>query len=227
VELTPEHALASAAIPLLFPSVLIGNHYYCDGALRENTPVAPALRLGADKVLIIALRERDEALPLAVPIQEPAYPGMPALLGKLLAGLMLDPLEFELDQLRRLNTLAEVARLKQEKDKKAGELYHQIDDLLCHVRGAGLRRADYVLVRPSTNIAALTGQLLEDAPDAIWGRGPVANFARRLARDTAGQESDLLSFLFFDGYYTRELIELGYRDAMKRSDELEAFFMED
>ncbi|MEA2627202.1 MAG: hypothetical protein QOD06_3247, partial [Candidatus Binatota bacterium] len=51
----PEHALASAAIPLFFPTIRIGGSYYCDGSLRLNTPLAPALRLGADRVLVIGV----------------------------------------------------------------------------------------------------------------------------------------------------------------------------
>ncbi len=220
----PEHALASSAIPTLFPSVLIGNHYYCDGALRENTPVAPALRLGADRVLVVALREKDEAIPLTAPVEVPPYPGIFMLLGKLLTGLLIDPLEFELERLQELNDLATHARIRRDKDRKHTSLYQRIDTLLDHTRGAGLRHVEHLLIRPSTNIAALTGQVLLGAPDSIWGSGPVAKYARRLAKDSAGQEADLLSFLFFDGFYTKELIELGYRDAMARHDELEAFF---
>jgi hypothetical protein len=41
VVLSPEHALASAAIPLLFRSVKIGDEYYCDGFVRQNTPSLP------------------------------------------------------------------------------------------------------------------------------------------------------------------------------------------
>ena len=49
----PQHALASAAIPLLFPAVRIDDELYLDGGLRQNTPIAPALRLGATHVLAI------------------------------------------------------------------------------------------------------------------------------------------------------------------------------
>jgi NTE family protein len=42
--ITADHVLASAAIPLLFPTRRIGAHYYCDGGLRFNTPIAPAIR---------------------------------------------------------------------------------------------------------------------------------------------------------------------------------------
>ena len=52
----PRHALASAAIPFLFPAPRIDGSYYCDGGLRLNTPLAPALRLGADRLLVIGLR---------------------------------------------------------------------------------------------------------------------------------------------------------------------------
>src|SRR6185369_2781033 len=52
----PVHTLASAAIPLFFPAVRIDERYYCDGGLRLNTPLSPALRLGADRLLLIALR---------------------------------------------------------------------------------------------------------------------------------------------------------------------------
>jgi predicted acylesterase/phospholipase RssA len=34
----PRHVLASAAIPMLFPSVKIGEEFFTDGGLRQNTP---------------------------------------------------------------------------------------------------------------------------------------------------------------------------------------------
>ena len=49
----PQHALASAAIPLLFPPARIDNELYLDGGLRQNTPISPALRLGATHVFAI------------------------------------------------------------------------------------------------------------------------------------------------------------------------------
>ncbi|HLT37727.1 MAG TPA: patatin-like phospholipase family protein, partial [Enhygromyxa sp.] len=45
--ITASHTLASAAIPVLFPAVKIGDQFFVDGALRHNTPLRPALRLGA------------------------------------------------------------------------------------------------------------------------------------------------------------------------------------
>src|SRR5437667_4539386 len=56
VRLTAQHALASAAIPIIFPTVRVAGRMFSDGSLRQNTPIAPALRLGAGRVLVVGLR---------------------------------------------------------------------------------------------------------------------------------------------------------------------------
>ena len=48
-----DHVLASAAVPLLFPAVEIDGQFYCDGGLRQNVPLSPARRLGADGLIVI------------------------------------------------------------------------------------------------------------------------------------------------------------------------------
>ena len=47
---------------------------------------------------------------------------------------------------------------------------------------------------------------------------------RRLGEREARDESDLLSYLLFDGEFARSLIELGRADARARHTELCAFF---
>ena len=44
--ISAEHALASAAVPFLFPAVRIDKTFYCDGGLRQNVPLSPASRSG-------------------------------------------------------------------------------------------------------------------------------------------------------------------------------------
>ena len=51
----PSHVLASASIPLLFPPVRIGQNLHCDGGLRLNTPMAPALHMGVSRVLVVGV----------------------------------------------------------------------------------------------------------------------------------------------------------------------------
>ena len=66
------HVRASAAIPFLFPAVQLAERYYVDGGLRQNTPLAPPMRLKADRVVVVALKH--SAAP-GVDAQRAAVPG--------------------------------------------------------------------------------------------------------------------------------------------------------
>ena len=48
--------MASTAIPILFPPVRIGQSYYGDGSVRLKAPLSPAIHLGANRILVIAVR---------------------------------------------------------------------------------------------------------------------------------------------------------------------------
>jgi NTE family protein len=107
--LGPDHVLASAAIPLLFPPRAIDGELYVDGGLRFNTPIAPALRTGAERLLVISVRypgtERGERE--SAPLGEGPQ-GLAFLLGKLLNAVLLDPIEYDLQVLQRFNILLDV-----------------------------------------------------------------------------------------------------------------------
>src|ERR1700744_6476063 len=60
-ELSLDHLVASAAIPLLFPPMRLGDEYFGDGAMRQLNPLSPAIHLGADRVLVIGVRARRAA----------------------------------------------------------------------------------------------------------------------------------------------------------------------
>lgn len=45
--------LASAAIPLVFPTVRIGDKWLVDGGVTSNTPIASAVFLGATRVVVV------------------------------------------------------------------------------------------------------------------------------------------------------------------------------
>ena len=81
--ITAEHALASAAVPILFRAVKIDGEYHCDGGLRQNVPLSPARRLGADAVLVVNPRRIDDArLSEKSAAAEEAFPSPFFLLGK-------------------------------------------------------------------------------------------------------------------------------------------------
>ena len=58
-EITLDHLMASIAVPMMFPPVMIQREYYGDGAMRQATPLAPAVQLAADRLLVIGNKTRN------------------------------------------------------------------------------------------------------------------------------------------------------------------------
>ena len=216
-----QHALASAAIPILFRSVRIdspngGSEFHCDGGLRQNVPLSPARRLGADAVLVINPRFLNEG-PKAVASEE-AFPGPLFLLGKTLNALLLDRIDTDLARLESVNRILDAGA------RAFGpEFVAKLNVELGHKPGHGLRPMRALLVRASADIGALAAEFVREHSRAISGL--TGRLIRRLASNQNDpNESDLLSYVLFDGRFAKTLIDLGRRDAAARHDELCEFF---
>lgn len=98
--LSLEHLMASSAIPLLFPTVAMGGQHFGDGAMRQPTPLAPALHLGAERILVIGSRQPDRR---AAP--ESAEPNLADHFGFMLDSLFMEGLQSDLERLARVNSL--------------------------------------------------------------------------------------------------------------------------
>jgi len=219
----PEHALASAAIPLLFPTVRIGDTFYCDGSLRQQTPLAPALRLGSNRVLVIGLRHaRPPSLadPLAAERVEQMHT-VGFLFGKVLDALLIDRLEYDLGQMRVVNRI-----LRAGLEVYGEEYLDRVNVQVKKERGLGFRVVDDCFITPSRDIGVIAARhvaRLRSRPDGSW-LGQLAFGA--LTRGSPENEADLASYLLFDGEYASELIELGFADAAAMEAELVRFFTE-
>jgi NTE family protein len=165
-----------------------------DGGLRMNTPLSPALRLRADRILVVPLKHRPaieerEPFPDEV-ITQPAF-----LLGKVLDALMLDQLEYELQRIELINALIERGSTVY-----GGEFSDRINVAVRAQRGVGFRPVRTLAIRPTEDISRL---------------------AARCHRESVPQdEADLLSYLYFDRRFTQQLVELGREDARRSEDEL-------
>ena len=222
VLLQPVHALASAAIPLLFPPVRVGGEFYCDGGLRQNVPLSPARRLGADGIVVVSPRYLPQHQP-AVPelrANEQAFPGPLFLLGKTLNALLLDRLDSDIDRLRRINKILEAGC------HRYGEHFlDEINEAMGLSPGKqGMRPLSTVLVRASEDIGKLSAEFVRAPSFLQRNRGVIGRLMRRMADAEGTSQADLLSYLLFDGEYARELIALGRRDARRQHEELCAFF---
>ncbi len=214
----PRHVLASAAIPLLFPAVKIGEEFFTDGGLRQNTPMSPALRLGADRVLVVSLRHVAGDSQEMQRERTEAYPKPLFMIGKALNALLLDRTDYDLDRMERMNAILRAG------ERTFGPRF--VDDMnqeLIRLRGAPLRIIEAVHIRPSVDIGALAAEFV--AQERVTVRGAVARrVIHRLAAGETAHESDFLSYLLFDGNWARELIALGRADAARKEDELVRFF---
>ncbi len=216
-EIEATHVLASAAIPLLFPSRRIGRYYYCDGGVRFNTPIAPAIRCGADRLVVISLLypRTDFADVDSGRAHVHAYPRPVFLLGKVLNALLLDPVHYDLSVLERFNKL--IGTLEETLD--ADELA-RVREVLAQSRGLAYEQIETLVFRPSTDIGVLAHEHARRRKTDTLSTLLVT----RLADLGADLEADLLSFVLFDGEFANALIELGRRDALAREADIDAFF---
>lgn len=218
VVIGPEHALASSAIPLLFRSVKIGEEYFCDGSLRQSTPLSPALRLGADRVLIISLKYRS-ADPVAAPNASLTYPTTPVLMGKVLNALLLDHTDYDLDRLRRFNQILQAG-----KEAFGEQFAPKMNEVVTRSRGQPYRTIHDLVLRPSRNISAIAAAHAKRKGSAPLSQSLPTKMLHRLAQSQLVNESDLASYLLFDGAYAKELVELAMEDTHHRRDDLIRFF---
>ena len=213
----PRHALASAAIPLLFPSIRIADAFHCDGGLRLNTPLAPAIHLGADRVLVVGLRYQASPAELLARrrrreanVMSPTY-----LAGKALNALLLDRVETDLERLRQFNGILEHGAAVYGPD-----FVDRLNASLALEHGRPYRMVDSLHLKPSQDLGALASECFErdGAERSLVGR----TLAGIVARGALG-EADLLSYLFFDRAYTQRLIDVGRADAEAAADDVCAF----
>ena len=212
------HVLASAAIPLVFPARRIGTRYYCDGGIRFNTPLAPAIRTGADRLLVVsALHQQPTGdVPRSTEARHTAaYPSPLFLMGKVLTALLLDPLDHDVAVMDRINRLWRTL----ETTLEPAEL-HRIQDVLRATRGAAYREVRTLVFHPSEDIGEMAAAYARETRH----RSLTDRLFAALSTRGNEMEADLLSFLLFDGGFATQLIELGRGDARRRADEVCAFF---
>ena len=207
--LGPAHVLASAAIPILFPPVSVGGRWFMDGGVRYNTPLAPALSLGAEALLVVSVRAAPEAQ-LSAPDGE--FSGFGQIVGKVLDSVFLDRIGFDLDRLGRITDV--VAAI----EKSGPAALSAFQGELASIGRPRYRHIHCAHVRPSRDLGALASDHLASAKT-----GRALSFSRvlkALFQDDKGTTGDAASFLLFDGGYAEELIQAGRRDAHESHDAL-------
>src|SRR5688500_13397671 len=157
--ITADHVLASAAIPLLFPTRKLGDHYYCDGGLRFNTPIAPAIRAGAERLVVISVRHERSVREVAA-VEAADHAQMQNLspiflVGKLLNALLLDPVQYDLQVLDRLNQMMEVLE-----ETLSPEELERVHRVWVRHRGTPYRRLKTLVFTPSRDLGRIAAEYI-------------------------------------------------------------------
>ncbi|MGZ3695114.1 MAG: patatin-like phospholipase family protein, partial [Bdellovibrionota bacterium] len=195
------HFMASAAIPLLFPSVLVNNRRYVDGCIRSTSPLGPATRLGAEKILAIGvrryyMRETGNFHELTNMAPEPK-PSMAQLGALVLNSLFAESLDADVEHLERLNAILPLQR--------EGSF--------------GMRQVESLVIRPSEDLGEMAKHFTKEMP-------PLVRFLLRGMGSERGKSSDMLSYLLFVPGYLSTLVDLGYADARADDSRLRKFLLD-
>lgn len=217
VDIGVEHAMASAAIPFLFPSIQIDGVCYVDGALRQNTPLNPALRLGADRLLVVSLtQDPGEAKRVArLGCRMNPFPGALFMLGKTAMVFMTQSLDYELSRIGMYNRLISGGC-----EAYGHDFLETLNRILSKHRNASYRPVRTCHIRPSESLNALALDALRKAPEELRIPGAAGRAVSRLMTSASVAESELLGYLMFSPTFTRMLIDLGFSDARARRDDL-------
>jgi NTE family protein len=197
-----DHLMASAAVPFVFPPVRIGGEYYGDGSMRHRAPLSSAIHLGADRMLIIGVRdERPDPEPALD--RDPDLPSFAHLAGYMLDTLFMDGLYTDLERLARINRILQ--------DTGAARIQGPLGTL---------RPLHALVIVPKDDIRAVAARHVNEL-----ARGVRMLLQGLGARNRSGMQ--LVSYMLFESGYTRELIDMGYRDACAMEDELRAFIFDE
>ncbi len=219
----PEHVLASAAIPLLFPPVKVGGRFYLDGGLGMNTPLRPALRLGADRVLVLSLRhertveESDEIGRL----HGGATPTWAQVVGKTMSAILLDRSVQEVERLDRINHMIEWGTQQMGPGFEA-----QFEAFMTAERGVPYRAVRPLVLSPSVDLGRFASEVTKHERFGSGADEVTIRALRFLSGANESGENDAMSYLLFDPVFIRELLDFGEKDARDHHDALEAFFGE-
>jgi NTE family protein len=196
--LDTEHVRASAAIPGVFPAVHVSSPepargWYWDGSIHLNTPIKPALALGAERVVVIAL---NSMAPAPAQLAGESRPDLFQGMAQFVQPVLVDPL------VQDVQTLAGVNQGLIEGD---GEL-------------AGRDAIPYIFIAPREreSVGAIASRVFDENYRGFakaLRRRDLALLGRMVAGGADPIHGELLSYLFFAPEFAAPLIELGRSDA--------------
>ncbi|MEM9602913.1 MAG: patatin-like phospholipase family protein [Pseudomonadota bacterium] len=193
VELSVEHLMASSAIPLVFPAARLGNDYHGDGAMRQGSPLSPAIKLGANRLLVINGSNPKNEVDRPTDTQQP-YPSLGKIGAYLFESLFLENIEADIARLEHYNALLA-----------------QFPGHTLEIEDRTIQPIECLVISPSEDVREIVGRHMGSFPKSM-------NVVLRVLGAHKAEGRQISSYLLFEAPFCRELIELGYADAMAKRD---------
>ncbi len=192
-EMSIDHIMASAALPLFFPAVQVGDAWFGDGGIRQAAPLSPSLHLGAGRILAISTRYQRSLDEADTPMFQ-GYPPTAQVVGALMNSIFLDMLDQDARWLEQVNGL--------------------LSKIPPHAQ-PGPSRVKLFMLRPSCDIGKLSGQFERYLPKLF------RYFGRCIGTDKTASP-DWLSMVMFEPRYIERLLSIGEADAEARLQDIGA-----
>ena len=187
------HVLASCALPFLFPPVRIDDEHFGDGSMHQLAPISAALHLGARRVLVIGVGSPGRR---NLNAEAPSWPSLAQIAGHMLDTIFIDTLDTDLERLQRVNQTIEL-----------------IPEAIREQHGFALHAVESLVIRPTEHLDALAAAHARELPRTI-------RFMMRALGLLDPNGARLLSYLLFERGYCRELMRLGFADAVAMRTEI-------
>jgi NTE family protein len=188
-----KHLLASASLPFLFQPTLINREYFGDGSMRQIAPIGSALHLGATRILVIGVTSSQYASN-GQRNDMHEYPTLAQIAGHALDSIFLDNMDVDLERVKKINDLVAIMPTEMRES-------------------TNLRHVDVMVISPSQPIDKIAERYLKELPWTI-------RLLLRLIGARQHRGVTLVSYLLSEKKFCRALIELGYKDALDRHDEI-------
>ncbi len=198
--LTADHLLASSAIPYVFPPVALAiddiQQYFGDGSMRQTSPLSPALKLGADRIMVIGVGQPVGATSTQT---DAGPPGISEVGAHVIGSVFHDTLHADVEQTMRISeTLSQLPR--------------EVAQAL------GYRPVRVLSVHPRSSLDQLARQHLMAMPEPV--REALAPWLGETGAAALG------SYLLFEPAFTQALIEVGQNEALAREQDWIELFTE-